>query len=549
MDSIIKVLIGSVLALTYSAAFPQNTDEMAVSVMRSIDYDYFFKHLKYLASDELKGRDLGSEGFNKAANYVAEEFKKNGMFPFGDSGTYFQQISFLKPSIIKASVSFRVDNNSKSFSGVYGKNISLLARSKPGRFTETQKLVFVGYGNIIPSENINDYNGLDVRGKTVIVAVGGPKSLKNHAFEDILLKIHNAENQGAEGIILFYPKGKLFQNLIFNYVHSYLKKSTFYYSDTSIHGSLSNINLKLCAYTKSSFIKDLLTLNGFRFAKVIRSIERGRNMSRELELSINCSYSTNIEQINSKNVVSVIPGTDSTLKNEYVVIGAHLDHLGIGKVIKGDSIYNGMLDNASGVAATISIGKAFSQLPEKPKRSTVFICYTAEEEGLFGSYYFVNKKKITNGRMVANLNLDMIANLFETNGIMPIGYLHSNLSEAIDYATKNLNMAISASKAVDEDYVERGDQFSFIKKGIPSIFILPGNTSVDSRINGLKLTNKWLKNYYHSPFDDLNQKYSDKAFLTAIKVNFLTLYFMTNDLDSVKWSKGSWLLSKYVSKE
>jgi hypothetical protein len=471
------------------------------------------------------------------------------MLPFGDSGTYFQKIRFIKPSIVASSIKFQVENNSKSLKGAFGKNISLLVSAKSSNFNQKQSLVFVGYGNILPEDKINDYEGIDVKGKTVIVAVGGPKSIKNRAFDDILLKIHNAEKQGASGIILFYPKGKLFQNLIFRYVHGYLSKSTLYYADTSIHGSMSDVNLKLCVFAKISFIKNVFDLKGLHFAKELKSIESGRNMSKELGMTINCSYAANIERVYSTNVISIIPGSDSTLKNEYVVIGAHLDHLGIGKKIKGDSIYNGMLDNASGVAASITIGKTFSKLSVKPKRSTVFICYTAEEEGLLGSHYYANRNEIKNGKIVANLNLDMIANLFETKGIIPIGYLHSNLSDAIDYSASNLNLTIASSKSLDEDYVERGDQFSFIKKGIPSLFIIPGNTAVDPKINGLKRTNRWLMKYYHSPFDDLNQKYSDKAFLTAIKFNFLTLYYITNSMREIKWNNRSWLLDKYVLKE
>ena len=548
MKSFTKIFISCAIFLPYLHAFGQKTDDSIISVMNSIEYGYFFKHLKFLASDELKGRYVGSEGFDKAANYIADEFKKNGMHPFGDSGTYFQNIAFLKPTIVKTSVRFQVENNSKSLDGIFGRDISLLANVKSDKFNEKQELVFVGYGNIIPDEKINDYEGIDVKGKTVIVAIGGPKSIKNHAFDDVLAKIQNAENQGAGGIILFYPQSKLFQNLIFRYVHSFLTKGSLYYSDTSIHGAMSDVDLKLCVYAKTSFIKDIFKLRGLGFAKELRGIERGKNMRKDLDISINCSYTANIEHIYSKNVVSIIPGTDSTLKNEYVVAGAHLDHLGIGEKIKGDSIYNGMIDNASGCAALLSIGKAFCQLPEKPKRSVVFICYTAEEEALLGSHYYVNKNEIKNGKIVANLNLDMIANLFETKNIMPIGYLHSNLSDAIDYAASNLNMSILASKTVEETYVERGDQFSFIKKGIPNLFIIPGNTAVDPKINGYKRTNRWLMKYYHSPFDDLNQDYSGKAFLTGVKVNFLTLYYITNSMGNIKWRNSSWFLDKFAFK-
>jgi len=542
-----KVFVGFFFALFYLPGLAQGTDSSIISAMNGIEYGYFFKHLKYLSSDELKGRYVGSEGYNKAADYIAEEFKEIGLQPFGDSGSYFQKLVFLKPCFKVNTVKFKVENGSRAVEGIYGKNVSILANVKSENFSENQKLVFVGYGNIIPEERINDYEGLDVKGKTVIVAIGGPEKVQNAAFDDILLKAHNAESQGAAGIVLFYPQGKLIQNLIFKYAHSFLEKSPLYYADTSIHGSMLDVNLTMCAYAKLSFIEEVFKLNGFNFKKVLKSIKAGKNMSKEFGSILSCAYNVNIDRVLSKNVVSVIPGTDSVLKNEYVVVGSHLDHLGIGEKIKGDSIYNGMVDNASGCAALLCIGKAFKQLPQKPKRSIIFICYTAEEEGQFGSCYFVNKNGIRNGRIAANLNLDMIANLFESKNIFPVGYLHSNLSEAVDYATSNLSLAVSATKAVDEAYVERGDQFSFIKKGIPSLFIIPGNTAVDPKINGYKRTTHWLKKYYHSPFDEINQPYSDKAFLTGTRLNFLTLYYITNRLDSIKWNSRSWFIDKYVS--
>ncbi len=525
--------------------FAQNVDDSAVTVINSIEYNYFFKHLKYLSSDELQGRGIGTHGYHQAADYVAQELSNNSLLPYGDSGTYFQNIEFLKPSIIKNSVDFRVVAESKSLNGIYGRDVSFLISGKSYRIIEQQKLVFVGYGNIIPEEQINDYEGVDVRGKTVIVAVGGPKSIKNSASEDLFLKLLNAKNQGAAGIILYYPKNGLFQNLIFRYVHDYLVKSSLYFSDTSIHGTLSDMGFKLCAFAKRSFIGEIFRLNGLRLNREIRK----KSSTKQLNINLNYSYSTNIEYIKSRNVVSILPGSDPKLKNEYVVIGAHLDHLGVGRKIKGDSIYNGMLDNAAGCAALLSIGKAFNQLPKKPKRSIIFICYTGEEWGLLGSHYFVNKNEIKNGRIVANLNLDLFSNLFETRGVMPIGYLNSNLSEAVDYSTGKLNMTIAVSKKIEEDYVERGDQFSFIRQRIPSLFILPGSTAIDSKINGLRQTNKWLKKYYHSPIDDLNQNYSDKAFATAIKLNFLTLYYIANTMENIKWNSRSWIYDRYALPE
>jgi len=246
-------------------------------------------------------------------------------------------------------------------------------------------------------------------------------------------------------------------------------------------------------------------------------------------------------------VVAVMPGSDVRLKNEYVVLGAHLDHFGIGKAIKGDSIYNGMMDNASGVSALLSISKAFNEFNIRTKRSVIFVLYTAEENGLLGSSYFVNKTTIKEGKMVANINIDMLSQTIETAGMAPLGYSHSNLSAAADFAAQQLNLKIDDNSEAEAAYIERSDQISFIKEGVPALFIAGGFTALDPKKNGEKVFNKWMKKRYHSPFDDLDQPYSEKAFQTAIRFNFLTTYFIANVLKEIKWDKESWLFKKYAS--
>ena len=524
----------------------QKVDDEVISAVDTIEYSYFFKHMKYLASDELKGRGIGSIGYEKAANYVADEFSKNGLLPYGDSETYFQEVILSKSSIKKGSFQLQVEKNSKSITAEYGSNVSVVLSPKYETINEKQDIVFVGYGNIVPDENINDYEGVNVKGKTVIVALGGPKGIENPAFGDRQAKFDNAMAQGANGIILFYPKAGLFQNIIFKIVHGFLSKKMLSLADTSIKASIVDVDLNLAVFAKKSFVRQIFKINGLSLRKELRNISKGKSSSKELASVINCSYKVNKDSIISKNVVALLPGSDANLKNEYVVLGSHLDGLGIGKAKKGDSIYNGMLDNASGSSALLSIAKTFHNLSKKPKRSILFICYTAEESGLLGSNYFANRNNITDGKIVANINIDMLSQTIETTDMAPLGYSHSNLSVAVDFAADLLNLKIDDNKQAEIDYIERSDQISFIKKGIPALFIAAGNTSVDHRKNGKKVFAKWMKKKYHSPFDDLNQEYSDKAFLTAIKFNFLITYHISNFLDEIRWNKDGWLYEKYV---
>ncbi len=521
----------------------------AQTVCENIDYNYFLKSLEYLSSDELEGRDVGSEGYNKAAEFVADEFQKNGLVPFGDNGTYFQKVVFTNPEIIAQSVNINFQSGLNSVKGIYGKNFTMLASDQSTKVNEKQDLVFVGYGNILPNDSINDYNGVDVNGKTVIVALGGPKGLKNNKVNDLFFKIDVAKSQGASGIILFYPESGILQNTIFKSIHGLLNSRMLYFQDTTFHGEMLEIGMNLGSYARRDLIKDILKINGLNFREEFKKAENGINISRELDCSFSYAYNVNIKTIECKNVVGLLPGSDSILKNEYVLLSAHLDHLGIGKAVKGDSIYNGMWDNASGSSTVVSISKEIGNLPQAPKRSIIFTCLTAEEKGLLGSTFMASKMLIKDGKIVANINMDMTGSLFETKDIVPIGYTHSNLSEAIDYTSKILNIDISDSKAAENDRIERSDQISFIEKGIPALNISHGTKAVDPKINGQKTLDKWMKKYYHSPADDLNQEYSDKAFLDAIKANFLTLYYISDKMEEIKWNEESWLYKKYVQQE
>jgi len=541
MKSIKLILMGCFLSLSYFTVIGQQSDNNVLSVADKIEYDYFFKHLKYLASDELKGRMTGSEGFSKAADYVANEFKNIGLQPFGDDGTYFQKVSLSEQSIVKSSLKLQVKKNSETVSGVYGNNISVLQCPRYRMIDEKQKLVFVGYGNILPEENINDYKGLNVKGKTVIVALGSPKSIKNATANDPLVKVQAAVDQGASGIIVFYPK-RLFQNMIFKNVQRFLERPMISLSDTTLGGAFSDLDFKIGVFAKLEFINSIFELNGLKLEKELKKIENGNSSSKELVSVINCTYETTTESIYCKNVIAMIPGNDPFLKKEYVVIGAHLDHLGIGKQVKGDSIYNGMWDNASGSAAIISVAKAHNDISEQPKRSVIFVCYTAEEIGLLGSHFFASKNEIKDGRIIANINVDMLGSLSEIEAISPIGYSYSNLSEAVDYSAKILNLGINKNRDAEDEFVGRSDQFSFIKKGIPAL----NCSSIDPKSKSFK---KWMKKKYHSPIDDLNQKYSDKAFLTAIRYNFLISYYVTNILEEAKWNTESKIYKRYVLKE
>lgn len=510
----------------------------------NISVDYFNKNLSYLASDELKGRNTGSDEYALAAEFVAQSFKENGLQPFGDEGTYFQTVPFIEGSIDIPSFNFEFTKTSTITKAEYGENISVFINPFLEEFSSSHDLVFVGYGNILPDQNINDYENLDVKGKTVVICLGGPKGLKNKYLENPFVKISNATRRGANGVILYSDRG-MFKDKVFESMHGFVSRPRIVMADTSI--SRPWFRMDIVSFAKKDLIAELMKINTLNLNKLHSRMKKGEFVSQSLTVSLECSYKINQRNKDCKNVVALLPGSHPELKNEYIVLGAHLDHVGVGKTVKGDSIYNGMWDNATGVAATMSIAKAFNDAKIKPDRSIIFISYTGEEKGLYGSKYFVNKTHLKSEQIVANQNIDMLGSIIDTKDITPIGYSHSNLSEAVDFAARQLNLEVGEAEKMERMYIERSDQASFIKIGTPVLYMCGGVDAVDPKVDTEKEIEKWMDKTYHSPFDDLEQEYSEEAFLSAIKVNFLTLYYIANHMDKIEWNKEEWLFKKYLA--
>ncbi len=522
-------------------------NQKAISIANKMDYSYFFKHLSYFASDELEGRDVSSKGYQKAADYTAEEFKNIGLLPIGDNQTYFQKVPFVKAAIVTSSFQLSVQHKKRMAEGLYGENITVMLTKDAEEINEDLELVFVGYGNVFPDLNIDDYKSLDVKGKVVIVAAGAPDGVKDPRLQDPRLKASTAGDRGAKGILIFTPGQDAMQDKMFGFFHSFMGRSRLSLDDGSAVKPM--INMDFVAYAKKSFINEILAVNKIKTEKTHKAMTAGKFVSKKLKSNLKFSYKTIFAKSDCNNVVALLAGTDPKLKDECIVVSAHLDHLGVGRPMYGDSIYNGMWDNATGSSSVISIANEIKAANLKTKRSLIFICYTAEEKGLLGSKYFTNSSIFKNKKVVANINIDMLGGLYETTDILPEGYSHSNISEAVDFAAEALNLTITDPTASEKKYIERSDQISLIKKGVPAINVGGGIKSVDPDINAEKKTDTWMKNTYHSPFDDLNQKYSDKAFHTYLKLYFLITYYIANEIDEVKWNKDEWVYKKYLGEK
>ena len=256
----------------------------------------------------------------------------------------------------------------------------------------------------------------------------------------------------------------------------------------------------------------------------------------------------NHQKLTSHNLAGIIEGNDPDLRDEFLIITAHLDHIGVGPAENNDSIYNGTLDNASGSAALMVMAEALQNQPSI-KRSIMFLWVTAEEKGLVGSEYFAKYPTIDESQIVANLNIDgVIGMIVETQDVIAYGYEHSNLSQSVDYAVKQLGMKVSPDPQPELNIFVRSDQYSFVKQGYPALYVVSGRTAADPSLNGLELFNNWLKYRYHKPSDDLHQPMSIPGIKKELELNFLIAQHIATRSDAIGWNRDSFLYHMFVNK-
>jgi Zn-dependent M28 family amino/carboxypeptidase len=277
---------------------------------------------------------------------------------------------------------------------------------------------------------------------------------------------------------------------------------------------------------------------GKNIDETVALLKSGKSQSFATEFNLKAAFESTYVDFNTFNVAGKIEGTDAKLKKQYVVHSAHLDHIGIGAVVEGDSIYNGAHDNASGVASLLQITKIYQNLKVKPKRSILILMVTGEEMGLLGSSYFAIKPTVPVKNIVANVNTDMPAIIAPLLSVAPLGADHSTLINPVTEAATHLGLTVEPDPEPKENRFVRSDQYSFIKQGIPALHIKYGNKTADGKNNLNLFVEKWRAKYYHKPQDDINGIFDFEAGRKYAQLNFLIGYLVANDLQKPSWNPG-----------
>jgi hypothetical protein len=493
----------------------------------------WWSHIQVLADDKMEGRNTGSEGHKKAAQYVSGEFERNGLKPAGTSG-YIQPVPFTVTQINEAASSLAIVRKSGVTPLKLGDDATVGVRGGLAP-TVDAPAVFVGHGLVIPENKIDDLAGLDLKGKIAVYITGGPASVPS------ALKAHYSSRgerwkalraAGAIGVAEI-PNPK---SMDIPWERATLARfnPTMSLADPNLD---EQPGLKITIRINPAHADKIFAGTGHKFADVLALADASQPLPKfAMNLNFREKVSIRTSQVESQNVVGLLPGADPKFKDEYVIYSAHLDHVGVGQPINGDKIYNGAMDDASGVASLIEIATMMKEEKIKPKRSVVFLAVTGEEKGLQGSRYFSIHPTVTKANIVADLNMDMFLPLFPLKALEVQGLGESTLGDQIRAACQKAGVAVQADKEPDRNLFIRSDQYSFIRQGVPALAFKFG---YEPGSNEEKIAKDWLKNRYHAPSDDLEQPVDKEA---AARFNRILLDLgerVANAKDRPHWNPDS----------
>ncbi len=507
-------------------------------------------HITFLADDLLEGRETGSRGYDIAARYVAAQFSQVDVLPRGDKAiapgnagaTYYQSVP-LRSTILAADPPvFEIRGKSASEKLTYLDDFTINSSYKDDGSQITAPLAYVGYGIVAPRFGVDDYAGLDVKGKMVVMLSGYPQGMPSEEgahFANGEVKRRTAAERGAVGLIsLQTPKSE--KVFAFTLVRQYSTISSMTWLEADGSPARDTPGLQHRAALSLPASQKLLGHAGAKLEDLIAAADAKQKPVR-LDFGVNVHMARKSERatLSSANVVGLVEGSDPLLKNEYVVFTAHLDHLGIAKGKTGDNIYNGAMDNASGVAVLIESARLLAQFPQKPRRSILFIALTGEEKGMLGADFFARNPTVPKGSIVANVNLDMPVLTYDFADIIAFGAEHSTLGPVVAQAVAKLGIALTPDPTPEQLVFVRADHYMFVREGIPAISLWTGIKSFNKDEDPKKIVADFLKNTYHRVGDDLSLPFNYDAAARFTLVNFNIGVEIANASERPKWNKGN----------
>jgi Zn-dependent M28 family amino/carboxypeptidase len=497
-------------------------------------------HIAVLANDSLMGRKPFTAGETKTIGYISQQFKQIGLEP-GNNGSYYQDVPMVEIAGHPSEAMELTGNSPLTFhSGT--DFVAFTEQEQQEIDLKNSPLVFAGYGVVAPEYHWNDYAGLDVKGKTVVVLVndpgfksGDPKLFKGDTmtyYGRWTYKYEEAARQGAAGVLIVH------QTEPASYPWSVVQSSN---SGARLYLQQANKHMDRCkvqGWITEETAKKLFASTGI--TGDFRALARKRDFKAiPLNLSVNLTLHNKLRYSTSHNVIGVLKGSSNP--GEYIIYTAHWDHFGIGKPdAKGDSIYNGAVDNADGTASLISMAKAFADTKEKPKRSIVFLAVTGEEQGLLGSEYYATHPIFPLNKTVADLNMDALGNYGETKDISITGKGQNDLDDYIGQYAKEEGLIVKGDTRPGAGSYYRSDHFNFAKVGVPALDMNNGIISMTHDAAwGKQQQDDYTAHHYHQPSDNYSPDMDASGMAQIANLLYRLGYQLSNETSFPGWKAGS----------
>lgn len=540
------VLVAGLLAGSCGRA--ASDESTAAAAARLIRPEALRAHTAFLADDALEGRGTGSRGHDLAVKYLRAQFEALGLRGGAEDGDFFQQVPFRRSEVQAELASLVFTGKTRSLSLVYGSDYGLQDTHASETCEYSGSVVFAGFGVTAEEFGYDDYAGLNADGQVVVIMREAPASFPatlRAYYSDHEVKRRNASAHGAAGVIeLRTPadeKRVPWQLLLDNWAIS----GRWLEADGQPHGL--NDRIRFWATMNRSGAEALFSGESHSLDEMFQAAAgQAKFPAFTLGKTVTVRSRSRHAPGESANVIALLEGADAKLKNEYLVLSAHADHLGIGPEIDGDNIYNGAWDNAVGCAALVEIARAFGASGARPRRSILFVATTGEEAGFLGSEYFIRHPPVPAAGIVANINVDGGgASLFPVKDVVLYGEDHTTLGPVARKAAAEAGLAVTPDPWPEEVLFVRQDAFPFIMRGVPALYVDMGVTSLDPDVDGLARLKNWMVTIYHSPKDDMGQTLDFESGARFSRFVFRLCRAVANGEERPKWNEGDFFGRKF----
>lgn len=540
---------GALLILTSMVAgLPGSSHGQGASDLRLATFsgERMLADIRALSSDEFQGRGPGTKGEDLTIAYIEKQFRDAGLEPGNPNGTYLQEVPLegVRP---EANMEFTFTGHGTTLHTSFQKDFVAQSRIPVASQKLDGDLVFVGYGVQAPEYTWDDFKGVDVKGKVLVVLINDPPVKKNGELDPEVFggkamtyygrwtyKFEKADELGAAGCIIVHETGPA--GYPWEVVRNSFGGERFELGSADARASAGLVQAWISHETAEALFKgagyDFETLKEKAVSRDFRPIPLGMRAQIEIHNSL--------RSITSHNVVAKVTGSDRVLKNQYVIYSAHWDHFGIGPAVNGQTIYHGALDNGSGSAALMELGRAFASLKVHPKRSIVFLSVTAEEQGLLGSEYYTEHPLYPLARTAANINMDGMNVLGKTRDITEIGMGKSTLDEVVEAVAKEQGRVVRSDPEPEKGSYYRSDHFSFVKAGVPAFDPDRGDDYVGKPAGwGLKMRDQYTAEDYHKPSDVIKPYWDMSGAAQDCQLIFAVGYRVANAAKMPEWKPGA----------